>query len=375
MNTSNITKEQLGFTINCLKQINKNNEESFIFSPISILITLVMILFGSSNDTHLQIKNAISSYDDVAIIYKYYSDVHQRLQIDDPFISLASFNKPFISSNYEIQDTYEEFLQDYFNDTIEKISFQEIPSIVEKINNLVTNTTNGNIRRVIEANDIKIDMKFILINALYFKGDWHTKFLDTETRMEKFYVTSDENRDVYLMALENKFYYHENDLFQIVSLPYLGKNINMVIILPKVKLNNDKLLENDLNKDILLDSLEMMEKVFVKVMIPKFNLENTIDIKSILKSFGVTDAFIDGKADFNGIVKNTSLYVSEIKQKAKIEVSEEGTEAAAITVIKLSLYSGSSVNNGTVKEFKANHPFTFYIMDTNYNIYFTGIYK
>uniref|UniRef100_A0A0N5BVH5 SERPIN domain-containing protein n=1 Tax=Strongyloides papillosus TaxID=174720 RepID=A0A0N5BVH5_STREA len=375
MNTSSIIIDQISFSLNFLKEINKQSGDSFICSPISLILPLVILLFGSEGNTRNEIKNVISPDLSISQIYNYYSVINEKLKYEDSFITLKTFNKGYITSEYEIDAKYKDFIDTFFNGSIEQMPFSNISHSIEKINDMVSNSTNGNIQKIIEANEISYGMKFILISALYFKSDWHVKFVNTDTKITQFYVSQNESKEVLLMSLENKFNYFENDLFQMISLPYLGKNMKMIIILPRIRYTHDNFIEFVLSTNNFTTALNSMKKEFVKVMIPRFEIQSTIDGTSILKNLGVVDAFDESKANFNGISSNASLYINDVKQKTKIEVTESGTEAAAITSVRLSLYSGGDVNNGEVITFRADHAFSFYIIDDKFNIYFSGIYK
>ncbi|CEF70503.1 Serpin domain-containing protein [Strongyloides ratti] len=375
MNTSSIIGDQILMSFTILKEVNRIFDDSFVYSPISLILSLVILLIGSKGDTEIQIKNLVSPNFSREEIFSYYSLINKKLEDDNLFVILKSFNKGFITNEYEINDNYKNLIGNYFNGSIEQIQFSDIPHSTEKINNIVSNSTNGNIPKIIELNEISIRMKFILLSALYFKGDWHVKFEKTDTKIVPFYVKPNETKEVYIMSLENKFSYFENNYFQLVQLPYLGKNMKMIIILPKNKYNHDNFIENILSIDNFEYALNNMEKIFIKVMIPKFDIQSSINVTPILKNLGIVDAFNEIDSNFSEITNNSALYIDEIKQKAKIEITETGTEAAAITSIRLSLYSGAEINDGEVKIFRADHAFSFYIIDNNFNIYFSGIFK
>uniref|UniRef100_A0A0K0EBJ8 SERPIN domain-containing protein n=1 Tax=Strongyloides stercoralis TaxID=6248 RepID=A0A0K0EBJ8_STRER len=375
MRASFISNDQISLALNISKEINKINEDSFVYSPISLILSLVLLLSGSRGETEGQIKNFISPTFSKNEIFNYYSAVYNKLSDDDLFVTLKAFNKGFLTEEYEIKNEYKDFIENYFNGSIEQISFCDVPHSIEKINNIVNKETNGSISKVIEANDINSNMKFILLSALYFKGDWHVKFEETDTQVAPFFTSPNSSKEIYLMSLEDKFNYFENDAFQMIQLPYIGKNMKMIIVLPKTKFIHDNFIKEHLSLNDIEYGFNNSRKIFIKVMIPKFDIATTVNFTPILKNLGIIDAFNDLTSNFNGISSNSSLYLDDVKQKAKIEVTETGTKAAAITSIKLTLFSGAEINNGEVKVFRADHAFSFYIIDKMFNIYFSGIFK
>ena len=143
-----------------------------------------------------------------------------------------------------------------------------------------------------------------------------------------------------------------------LELPYTGKRLNMLIILP-IALDEIRHLEGTLSESLLTDVVRNLTEKTVEVYLPKFKMETSFQLKSHLVALGMPSAFVKNKADFSGIDKNKDVYISEVFHKAFVEVNEEGTEAAAATAVKIKKRSIQ-----ITPEFRANHPFLFFIRDS-----------
>jgi serpin B len=161
-----------------------------------------------------------------------------------------------------------------------------------------------------------------------------------------------------MMYQKSRFDYAENDLLQILSMPYKGDRLSMLVLLPKNDLGS---LEESLTLEDLSSWQEKMQNDIVYVYMPKFKLEAEYDLSSQMKELGVELAFDSDHADLSGIadIKPNNLYVGFATHKAFVDVNEEGTEAAAATAIGVETTSAPA--NPTV--FRADHPFVFLIQD------------
>uniref|UniRef100_A0A803VBV1 Serpin B6 n=2 Tax=Ficedula albicollis TaxID=59894 RepID=A0A803VBV1_FICAL len=175
-----------------------------------------------------------------------------------------------------------------------------------------------------------------------------------------------ETRPVQMMFKEADFNMTYIGDFQtkILELPYVGKELSMIILLPDAIQDGStglERLERELTYEKLIDWInpEMMDSTKVRVSIPRFKLEENYDLKPLLSSMGMPDAFDKGKADFSGISSGKELVLSEVVHKSFVEVNEEGTEAAAATAAVMMMRCALRV-----PDFTADHPFLFFIRHT-----------
>jgi len=208
--------------------------------------------------------------------------------------------------------------------------------------------------------------RLILVNAVYFKGDWLTKFNADLTSTEDFHISPSESVKVHMMHMQNaKFSYGVNSELhcQAIELPYAGQDLSMFILLPDQTVTSLSEMEKKLTARDLLDVKEKFRMSLVKVnnlWLPRFILDEKLSLAEMLAGMGMRDLFKAGIADLSGIDGSKDLYVSKVLHRAMVEVNEEGTEAAAATAVVMMLRS-------TVIErkinFRADHPFLFFIQD------------
>ncbi|CAM5110878.1 unnamed protein product [Natator depressus] len=217
--------------------------------------------------------------------------------------------------------------------------------------------------------------RLVLVNAIYFKGNWETQFNKDCTVEMQFKINKYETKPVQMMFKEAKFNISYIADFQtkILDLPYVDNETSMIILLPdEIQDNSTGLeqLERELAYEKLIEWInpEMMNYTEVEVFLPRFKLEQAYDLKPVLKSMGMADAFDRKKVDLSGMSASNDLVLSEVVHKSFVEVNEEGTEAAAATAA-VSNFRCALI----VPRFTADHPFLFFIRHNKTgNILFYG---
>jgi serpin B len=238
------------------------------------------------------------------------------------------------------------------------------------INDWANEKTKGRIPKVLEESDITPDIKLVLTNAIYFKGKWKSTFDSTTTHDAIFYKTDKQEANCRMMYQKSKFKYLQNEQYQAIELPYSGDEIVMQILLPNQNSSVEKLLQ-EINSE-KLDLFERQGKMQdVMVFLPRFKMETTYNLIAPLKSMGLNLPFSGG--DFSKMAAER-LEISKIVQKAFVEVKEEGTEAAAVTVILMQTTSTMGQVNDLVPQFRADRPFFFLLREKSTGlILFTGV--
>ena len=237
------------------------------------------------------------------------------------------------------------------------------------INDWANEKTKGRIPKVLEDVDITPDIRLVLTNAIYFKGKWKSTFDSARTHDAPFYQSDGEKKDCKLMYQKSAFKYLENNNYQALELPYSGEEVVMQVFLPSQNSNVKSLLAQ-----LKLEDLDLLEKSYaqdVNVFLPRFKMETSYDLIEPLKSMGLNLPFQGG--DFSKMAGDR-LEISKIIQKAFVELKEEGTEAAAVTVIMMRTESSINENPVYVPEFRADRPFFFVIREKSTGlILFTGV--
>jgi serpin B len=235
-----------------------------------------------------------------------------------------------------------------------------------EINAWVEKQTNDKIKDLLPPGVIDALTKLVLTNAVYFKGDWHSQFKKDQTRDEVFRGGSDAK--VPMMHQTTKFKYLDAGELQVLEMPYAGKELSMVVLLPK-KVDTLADLERSLSADKLAGWLDRLREQEVIVSLPKFKATSEFALKGALEALGMKKAFQMPGADFSGINGKDDLYITAVVHKAYVDVNEEGTEAAAATGVVVGVRSAPAAK----PEFRADHPFVFLIRDTrNDSVLFLG---
>jgi serpin B len=200
----------------------------------------------------------------------------------------------------------------------------------------------------------------VLVNAIYFKGLWKKQFDKRATTESLFWILNDSAIKVPMMRQKSEFGYMEDELAQVLELPYQDNRLSLIVILPQEKLStvDSRLTYHNISKWISELSYEM-----VVVNLPSVKIKSAFNLNDSLVSMGMPDAFDDSKADFSGMDGTRELYISETIHQANIEVNEEGATATATTAVVMAL-------RGLPQEyqFHANHPFIFLLRENTTGI-------
>jgi serpin B len=230
-----------------------------------------------------------------------------------------------------------------------------------EINAWVEKETRDKIKNLLQQGDLTPDTRLVLTNAIYFKGDWAGPFKKEQTKQEPFHLTADKKTDAPLMHRTGEYKYLDGGTFQALELPYSGKNLTMVVLLPK-KAGGLADFEKDLTAEKVTEWVGGLREQEVIVTLPKFKTTQRVSLAPTLSEMGVTKAFTL-HADLSGMGGSPGdLLISSVIHKAFIDVNEEGTEAAAATAVGV---KSAAVRVEPPKPvFRADHPFVFLIRDT-----------
>ncbi|XP_043519650.1 antichymotrypsin-2-like isoform X1 [Frieseomelitta varia] len=331
-----------------------DNSGNLIISPLSVDVVLAMVGLGAGGNTEAQFRKVLSlpTPNNLAAI-GYQTLIDNLNSVKDNILTLA--NKIFIAESLDINPSYKNLTEVYFRSASESINFVESTKASETINTWVEKNTNNLIKNLISPDMLNAGTRLVLVNAVYFKGQWLHKF-NTELTMDMpFHVNKDTVKNVATMYREGYYKYGElpNLNARFVVLPYKGNELSMLIILPNEiegLLDVQKKLQNVNLTDILNQGIEEE----IRLHLPKFKVESKMILNKNLIEMGLTDAFT-ASANFSGI-SNEKLAVDTVVQKAFIEVNEEGTEAAAATgivMLKMDYYK---------TYFTISRPFVYYIV-------------
>jgi serpin B len=350
-----------------------SEEKNMFFSPFSISSAFGMLYLGARNQTADEMKEVLGynfghlSNDEVN--QQFGTVLRQISDVDSNKYQLNVANKLVAQQNFDILESYKQSLKKFFGTTIETVDFvHNSIAATDTINDWVKTQTHENIPKLL-SEPLDSSTRLVLLNAVYFKGIFTTKFLKNETKEEIFFNRGVNQIKKEMMKRNGKFNYTEIESLnsKLLEIPYSGDDLSLYILLPNEKQGLKKLKNNLNDFSVIENSIRYLREREVNVTIPKFKIEAEYELKEELSKLGMRQVFTP-EADLSGIDGKKDLEVSKVIHKAVVEVNEEGSEAAAATAIVVE----ESVE--VIYEFKADHPFMFFIRDNrNGMILFVGL--
>ncbi len=361
------------------------DKASLILSSLSILIAMTVCMCGAQKNTlkqmldvlypnaknkEVSVENAQKLTAEAMDICQHYNKKYDGNK-DIPIIKIA--NKIWIEKGFKILDSY---IKATGVSSVDTIDVSDVEQAADIVNLWCAQNTNDMIQKVVSADDMD-GAKMLIANAIYFNGKFINNFPKNKTKKNvSFYMDNKCNKElskVSMMTADPKkqqyFAQKVRGVYDVVKLQYKSSKLSLILAI-----NNHSKNENVpvfTTNDIL--SIDKWNHSKLYLYVPKFKFEFELKLNEILKKMGITDAF-DGKADFSGMNGKTDLCIDTVIHKAIIEVDEEGTEAAAVTVVKMRKKSKKK-SGPAPPTIRYDHPFDFYIFDEEKNMtLFSGRY-
>ncbi|MCB0085834.1 MAG: serpin family protein, partial [Caldilineaceae bacterium] len=247
--------------------------------------------------------------------------------------------------------------QRFYGVTTTPVDYSDAEQARTTINDWVAAQTAAKVQNLIPAGTLDALTRLVLVNAIYFKGDWANSFDPALTHPAPFWLTSNGSVQVPFMTLVREFRYTENAEAQILELPYAEGDLSMLILLPRAP-HGLAALEQAMTLETLSSWVQHLRTMKVMVTLPRFKLTASFLLNDPLQAMGMVDAFGEA-ADFSGMDGTKLLYIGAVLHKAFIAVNEEGTEAAAATAVEMKLRAAPR----QPPTFRADHPFLFLILE------------
>ncbi|XP_013790947.1 leukocyte elastase inhibitor-like [Limulus polyphemus] len=353
------------FGVDLYKRLASRGNEQVFFSPFSLSTALTMAYLGAKGETAAEMRGTLGFLKaglEVEEVSRSFYEAFELLGNGQRDYQLDLADMALIQNNYRVLDDYKRTLEGNLHADIKLVDFvYDGLGVKDSVNSWVSSKTHNKITSLL-SKPLDSLTRLFLLNAVYFKGMWITQFDRKKTVHLPFFNQKRLSKSVPMMKVTSKFpYSYDNNLkYKVLELPYKGDRISMVIILPE-KEYGLKNVESSLTSDSLNRLVNSLQVRKVDVTLPKFKLEDSPMVKQYLQDMGIKKAFSTA-ADFSGISGRQDLYVEDVLHKAVIEVNEEGSEAAAVTGVVISLKSASA-HEEHIEIFNADHPFLFFIRD------------
>ncbi|XP_067134491.1 intracellular coagulation inhibitor 2-like [Centruroides vittatus] len=339
------------------------DKQNVFFSPASIYISLGMLYAGAEGWTAEDMRRVLNYQDNQLndrSIHEIFGSLINFLKSQSSEYRLEIANAVIFQENFHVSSSFRKVLQNYYEALIKEINFEGESEAIKEINEWVRGKTNGKIPNFL--NELPPDIVMILLNAVYFKGTWHKRFDPKSTADAYFYNNGVDRVLVQMMHIDEYFpmnWYPDKGL-RAIELSYKGNDVSMVIVLPFSNVLDG--VEQNLNYKSLNEIISQlkMSSHRLSVVIPKFRLEDSRELKENLTYLGLGSLF-NRFADFSGISNDKKILISNVFHQAVIEVNEQGTEAASVNAFEAVPVSSFSL-------FNVDHPFLFFIRERRTNL-------
>jgi serpin B len=351
------------FACDLYKQLRSEPNNLFI-SPLSISMALGMCWAGAAGSTETQMREALH----LSLSQQRYHPAANALDLalesrgsnsesaSMPF-ALTNVNALWAALDFTFRANYLDVLARNYGAGVQRLDFASRPDESRiTINSWVEERTNDRIKDLLPQGSIKPFTALVLTNAIYFRAQWASPFDSTNTHSLSFSLPGHEQIAVPTMQQTLHANYTATTDYQAIELPYKGKELAMVVILPADLAS----FESTLDATELGAITQAMSSSEVQLSLPRFAYtSSSLRLNKSLQNMGMTAAFSDA-ADFSGISEKRKISISEVLHKAFVAVGEQGTEAAAATAVVL---VDSAMLNPQIKVMAVNRPFFFFIRD------------
>jgi len=329
---------------------------NLIISPLSAYQVLSLAANGARKKTLNEMLFALGSKD-----LEELNRINTKILIEsNKFTTVEIANA--IMTKFAPEKTFL-YTASWYNSTVEALRN------LKQVNDWCNKKTHGKIKRILDSLDSKTAM--ILLNAIYFKGMWYNSFKKSSTQKMPFYNLNDKSKEIKVerMTITANYKYYEDSELQMVELPYKQDSMSAVIILPNKALNINSFISK-FQDEKLQSLLKKMNSQEVFLGLPKFELDFSSYLNQYLQKLGMVMPFIESAANFTGIKNRNdgnNIYIDKIIQKTFLKVDESGTEAAAVTIIKMNIW-GSLLRPRPEKKVYSmivDRPFLFLIRNKN----------
>jgi len=358
-------------------------DENLCVSPYSIQSALAMTFAGADGETRTEMAHILHFPADGAVPGSFSALQHSLEEMNaktaelakeskkfggpsEP-ITLTIANRLFAQKGYQFRQAFLALVKQNYGGAFEPLDFvTDASGATQHINQWVADQTHDRIRDLIPANALNKMTRLVLANALYLKAPWADSFSEKATRPEAFHVRGSTAVDVPTMNKEAHFGFAKREGFIAVSLPYVGNDLQFLVLLPD-DVNGLRALESKLTESMLAECAKLETREEIDLHLPKFKFEPpTIALADKLQALGMKSAFDvpRGSANFDGIAPrkpNDYLYISNVFHKTFIAVDEKGTEAAAATAVVMMKATAIAGSKPKPIEVKVDRPFLYAI--------------
>jgi serine protease inhibitor len=359
MKSAEIIEADLAFGFELFREVYLHSDAvNIMISPMSVSYALGMTYNGAAGTT-LEAFEQVLHFEELTNqeVNESYLDLMEQLLDLSEEVEFSLANSIWYREGYPVLPDFIQVNRDYFMAEVKEANFSD-PATLEQINSWIEDRTNGKIRDMLDY--IPGDAVMYLINAIYFNADWRYEFPKENTYEGDFHLEGGSTHPADFMVVEGDFQYTRQEDFAAVELPYSDSSFSMVVVLPDEDLSISELVA-DLDAEAWDSWFAGSSRQAVRVELPKFKYDFKDLLNDPLITLGLGPAFGVG-ADFSRIVSGGGIFISRVIHQSFIDVQEEGTEAAAATIVEMIETSGPG---GSAIPFHADRPFLYLIRENS----------
>ncbi|XP_021429991.2 protein Z-dependent protease inhibitor-like isoform X1 [Oncorhynchus mykiss] len=355
-NITDLTFKNMDFAMTLYRKIAGYHDNNIFFSPLSISTAFATLSMAAQGPTRDQILKGLNlAHLDRDKQPDIIPELFQQLQgniTQDESLKLDQSTTFFVCLKFEVESDYSDQIKKFFNADINSVDFANTKASVAMINDYIMRKTENRVKEMVS--DLDPLTQLMLINTIFFRGEWQMPFNPNHTEIQRFYIDNYNIVQVPMMLrMEDKFYTMDDFPLnaKVLKLPYRD-GVSMLILLPNKGLDYTT-IDDEITAERFLNWIKNLKERKLEVQLPKFKMEQSYAMHNILPDLGISSIFHD-TANLTKLSKDPGLKVSEVLHKAVIEVDERGTTAAAATESGIIGYALPS-------SFIVNRPFLFFI--------------
>ena len=355
------------FGIDLWPRAVKTTKGNFTMSPASISIAFAMTYGGAKGETAAQMKKVLHFVDEPEAVMASWGGFSRKLSDPARPLTLRTANQLFGEKTYTFRQEYLDQVRAAFAAPLEELDFKSAPGPSrERINAWVEERTEKRIKDLLPVDSIKPLTRLVLVNAIYFLGNWERQFDVAKTQDQPFATSASTNKQVPMMQQVNHFGYAEAGGVKLLELPYKGGSASLLVALPD-EIDGLAAVEASLTTTKVDGWRQALQGQRVNVSLPRFEVSPgaSLPLKRELQAMGMPLAFDRDRADFSNMASppnpDERLSIDDAFHKAFVKVDEKGTEAAAATGVVMTARGAARPQK--IVEFKADHPFLFFVVE------------
>ncbi|VDK88338.1 unnamed protein product [Onchocerca ochengi] len=343
---------QFDFAVRLIQETARSGR-SVILSPTSISTALFTIYLAANGETKQRLQKILGGNAGEIEIQQYFAKLLADvvgIKNNKHILNIA--NRFYVREGFSIKPSFPDILQSYYGEILQNFNYEQRNDLAKELNSLVSSNTDKKITEMMTTTNVDLETKVLVLNGIYFKGTWKEQF--TWGAKSKFDISRRETKEVMMMQLRAKLPYYENLSLQLVKLPYIGDELEMVIILPKMRFDLMNIREKMKGED-LFNYIRKAYPTEVEVKLPKFKLKEELNLEHALRRIGIMN-FISENSNLREL-SDEPVSISNVIHDASFEVDKEGTGTTAQTEFD---YFDISIKY--FQRFNADQPFLFFVV-------------